>query len=119
MRSAAQRIAAYNARMQSSQIDPVLTAVNDQQKANFAAYVGDFYPYQLLLRDWLNDEGIHGVLAFQFEAFNGECYSAHRRFSGPSLAAQITVLADKYEDMGVTRADLVEIALSVWGVTIT
>lgn len=119
MRSSEQRIAAYNARMQSTQIDPVLTAVQTLAQANFASYIGEFYPFQSALRDWMNDEGIHGNVAFGLEAFNGEMYSAYRRFQGPSLAAQATVLVDKYEDLGFTRADLIEIALNVWGVTVT
>jgi hypothetical protein len=118
MRSAAQRIAAYNARMQSSQIDPVLTAMSTQQQANFASYISQFYPFQVLLRDWMNADGIHGATAFQYEAFNGECYSAYRRFQGASLDDQVTVLVDKYEDLGLTRAKLIALALAVWGVTV-
>lgn len=118
MRSAAARIAAYNARMQSSQIDPVLTAVSPLAKANFAGYVADFYPFQVGLRAWLDAQGYHGNFAFQFEAFNNEVYSAYRRFQGTALAAQVTVLVDKYEDFGLARADLVAIALSVWSVVV-
>jgi hypothetical protein len=119
MRSSDQRIAAYNARVQSSQVDPVLTAMQSLQQANFAAYIGEFYPYQVALRDWMNDEDIHGVLAFQYEAFNGEVYSAWRRFAGGTLDAQVTVLVDKYEDLGLTRARLIALCLTVWGVTVT
>lgn len=118
MRSASQRIDAYNARMQSSLIDPVLTAVNPLAQANYAAYVGTFYPFQVALRDWMDTDGIHGTDAFQYEAFNGEMFSAYRRFKGPSLDAQATVLVDKYEDMGMARAKLIDAVLIVWGITV-
>jgi hypothetical protein len=119
MRSSDQRIAAYNARMQSSQIDPVLTAVEDLAKANYASYIGVFYPYQVSLRDWMNDEDIHGSTAFAYEAFNGEVYSAWRRFAGGTLDAMVTALVDKYEALGLTRARLIAAALTVWGITVT
>jgi hypothetical protein len=118
MRSSAQRIAAYDARMQSTQIDPVLSAVNAIASANFASYIGEFYPFQVSLRNWMDTDGVHGTAAFQYEAFNGECYSAWRRFQGPALEAQLTVLVDKYEDLGLARAKLIDISLAVWGVTV-
>ena len=118
MRSSAQRIAAYDARMQSTQIDPVLAAVSAIASANFASYIGEFYPFQTSLRDWMDSDGIHGTLAFQYEAFNGECYSAWRRFKGASLDAQVTTLVDKYESLGLARAKLIAISLAVWGVTV-
>jgi hypothetical protein len=105
--------------MQSTQIDPVLSAVSAVAQANFAGYIGEFYPFQMSLRDWMDADGIHGTLAFQYEAFSGECYSAWRRFKGQSLDDQVTVLVDKYESLGLTRAKLIAIALAVWGVTVT
>jgi hypothetical protein len=118
VRSASQRIAAYNARMLSSLIDPTLTAMQDQQQANFAAYVDDFYPFQAALRNWMDGQGINGAAAFVFEAFNNEVYSAYRRFSGASLIAQVTVLVDKYEDLGAARADLIALVLDVWALVV-
>lgn len=118
MRSAAQRIDAYNARMVSSLVDPVLTAMETQQQANFAAYVSDYFPYQVALRAWLDSQTLYGSDAFQFEAFNNELYSAHRRFSGAAEIAMFTVLVDKYEDWGLTRADLIAVCLNVYGVIV-
>lgn len=115
MRTAQQRIDAYNARMQSSQIDPTLTAVNSMQQSNHTDHVNYFYPKQTTLRGWLDGAGIHGADAFAFEAFNGECYSIDRRFKGPSAVAQCAVLVAKYVAMGLTEADLIAVALAVWG----
>ena len=118
MRSAAQRIAAYDARMVSSLIDPVLTAVEEQQKANFASYVADYYPYQVALRGWLDTQAFGGTTVFVYESFNNELYSAHRRFSGLAEVGMFTVLVDKYEDLGLIRADCIAVCLNVYGVIV-
>jgi hypothetical protein len=43
MKTDAQRIAHYNARMLSSLVDPTLSAVNTMAVENFSAYATDFY----------------------------------------------------------------------------
>jgi len=115
MRSAQQRIDAYNARMQSSLIDPTLTAVNATQQARHTAHVNVFYPKQLLLRDYMNLNGYFGNGAFKLEAFNGECYAIARSFDGPAAVVQCGVLVAKYTSLGCQAAALKEIALQVWG----
>lgn len=118
MRTDSQRIAAYNARMQSSQIDPTLTAVSALAQANYTGYVAQFYPFQVALRAWLDSQAVHGAAAFFYEAFNNEMYSAYRRFSGTAFVTQATTLVDKYEDLGGARADLIAICLSVWSIVV-
>jgi hypothetical protein len=118
MRSAAQRIDAYNARMTSTQIDPTLTAVSALAQANFAGYVAEFYPFQVALRNWLDGQAISGTAAFVYEAFNNEVYSAYRRFQGTALTTQVTILVDKYEDLGVARVDLIALVLAVWSLVV-
>ena len=115
MRSAAQRIAAYDARMQSSQIDPALTAMNTQQMANFAAYVADWYPLQTTLRGWLDAQGFTGNIAFQYEALAGECYAAYTRFSGPAAVAAGVILKAKYVALGLVALDVSAMQLAVFG----
>jgi len=114
----ATRIAHYNARMLSSLIDPVLSAVSAQQQANFAAYAIDFYPYQVALRAWLNAEGISVFKFFAWEALNGECYRASRSTSGAAEVAEFVALQVKYADMGLAQADIKDMVSSVWSVTI-
>lgn len=118
MKSAAQRIAHYNARMQSSLVDPVLSAVSVQQQANYAAYAVDFYPFQTLLRNWLNTEGIGVFDYFRWEALNGECYRAYRSTSGAAAIFEFTALQVKYIDMGLIAADIKDMMTSVWSVVI-
>lgn len=118
MQSAAQRIAHYNARMQSSLIDPVLSAVSAQQQANFAAYAIDFLPYQQALRAWLNAGGYSTFTFFAWEALNGECYRAHRSTSGSAEVAEFVALQVKYADWGLALADIKDMVSAVWSVTI-
>jgi hypothetical protein len=118
MQSAAQRIAHYNARMQSSLLDPVLSAVSAQQQANFAAYAIDFYPFQTLLRAWLNSEGISVLDYFRWEACNGECYRAYRSTAGAAAVAEFTAIQVKYIDMGLLAADIKAMMTAVWSVVI-
>lgn len=115
MRSAAQRIAAYDARMQSSQIDPALTAMNAQQMANYAAYVADWYPLQQTLRGWLDAQGFSGSVAFQYEALAGECYHAYTHFSGPAAVAEGVTLKAKYLALGLVALDISAMQLAVFG----
>lgn len=115
MRSAAQRIAAYDARMQSSQIDPTLTAMNAQQIENFAAYIADWYPLQVTLRGWLDAQGFSGSVAFQYEALAGECYHVYTRFSGPAAIAEGVILKTKYLAFGLVALDISAMQLAVFG----
>jgi hypothetical protein len=104
--------------MQSSLIDPVLSAVSTLQQANFAAYAIDFYPFQLLLRAWMNTEGISVFNMFRWEALNGECYRAYKSTSGAAAVAEFVALQVKYIDMGLIAADIKAMMTAVWSVVI-
>ncbi len=114
MRTAAQRIAAYQNRMQSTQIDPVLTAVNAMAGENHTAHVLYFYPKQVALRDLLDGEGITPTEFFKYEAYNGELYSLVRRATGAAAIAEKDILVAKYTALGCDAALLASIALTVW-----
>jgi len=121
MRTAAQRIAAYNARMLSSLIDPVLSAVNTQQQANFADYASDFVPKQDQLHAILNGLGVAHVYWFAYEAFHNELYHLNKHFSGAAAIAYATTLAAKYVDPAfgtLVLANLQTIANDIYGIVI-
>jgi FMN-dependent NADH-azoreductase len=84
MRTASQRIAKYNARMVSSQLDPVRAALVTQQQAHYAAYATEFYPKQQSLRAILDAAGIDPAQYVFYEAFNGEMYHIWKTASGAS-----------------------------------
>lgn len=96
MRTTAQRKAAYEARMLSSLIDPVLSARNASQVASFNAYVDLFVPKQEALRAILNDEGVSVIDVAGYEAFHGELFHASQSFAGPALQAEFCILVAKW-----------------------
>ena len=98
MRTTAQRIAAYEARMLSSLVDPVLSAVSTLAVANYSAYVNVFVPNQVALRAILNDEGVQIIDFGPYEAFHGELFHLDQQFSGPALQAAYCILVAKWAD---------------------
>ena len=122
MRTAEQRIAKYNARMVSSLLDPVRTAVNAEQQANFASYATVFVPAQEKLRTLLNAAGINPARFAPYEAFNGEMYHLTKVCSGAAAIAAGGGLVGRYAHasrLGIGAAALLKaIALDVWSITI-
>jgi hypothetical protein len=122
MRTAAQRIAKYNARMLSSLIDPTLSAVNAAQQANYQAYVEDFYPKQVQLRNLLSGYSMPTPMIAGFEAFHGELFHLSKVCTGTLLTAAATVLVTKWSDsahLGAGNAAVLKaIALDIYGLTI-
>lgn len=118
MRTDAQRIAAYNARMLSTLVDPALAAVNTMAVANFGAYATDFYAKQGVLRGILNGLGIPTAQYFAYEAFNGELYHVSKVATGASAVATATALVTKYTAMFLVAANLKKIANDVYTIVV-
>jgi hypothetical protein len=118
MRTDAQRIAAYNARMLSSLVDPTLSAVNTMACDNFATYATDFYAAQQQLRVLLDGWGIATPQYFAYEAFNGEMYHLSKVASGPSAVLMATALVAKYVSMFLVAANLKAICLDIYSITV-
>ena len=114
MRTAAQRDAKYRARMQSTQIDPTLTAMHALQAVNFTTYEMAFYPKQVACRDLLNVLGVTTTEFFLYEAYNGELYHLTRSATGAAAIAEKEVLVAKYVSLGLDAPTLQSIALTVW-----
>lgn len=100
--------------MQSTLLDPVFAAVSAQAQANYASYTNQFYPYQVELRNWIDNKGIIGLSVFKYEALNGECYRDWRKFSGDSRIAAFTALKAKYVGWGLVAIDVSAMMLGVW-----
>jgi len=115
MRTAAQRIAKYNARMQSTLLDPVLEVMHQQQAENHTAHVLYFYPRQQALRDLLSGQALTTTEMFAYEAYNGELYHLVLTGTvGTALVAEKEVLVAKYTAAGLEPTLLQSIALTVW-----
>jgi hypothetical protein len=110
MRTAAQRINAYNDRMVSSQIDPTIAAKNVQQKGNFADYANDWYPKQVLVHQYLDSTGVTPASYFNYDGFAGEVYHVSNHFSGASAVLAVADLIIKWKLFGTVEAQLKGIA---------
>ena len=118
MRTVNQRVAHYTARMQSTLIDPVLTAMQTQQQANYQTYITEFYPFQEELRNWMNTKGLTALDVFKYEALNGECYREWRHLDGAARVSAFTALHSKWVDFGLITADVKAMMLAIWSVVI-
>jgi len=118
MRTAAQRIAHYEARMVSSLIDPVLTAINAAAVANYTAYAMAFVPFQSQLQTQLDGDSILGPIRLLYEAYFGELYGLKQRMQGPALNAMGQIMHDKYEALGCATGTLVP-AAAILGITVS
>lgn len=122
MRTAAQRIAKYNARMVSSQLDPVRAAVTAAAQANFLAYATEFVPKQEALRVILDAAAIDPAQFVFYEAYNNELYHAWKTTSGASLITAAGSIEGRWAHasrLGVGAAALLkQIANTVWSIVI-
>jgi O-phosphoseryl-tRNA(Cys) synthetase len=122
MRTAEQRIAKYNARMVSSLLDPVRTAVTADAQTNFAAYATEFTPKQVKLREWLNTKGIDPAYFGPYEAYHGEIFHLWKTTAGASLIKAAGAVVGRWAHasrLGIgAAADLKAIALDIYNIIV-
>lgn len=118
MRTDAQRIAAYNARMQSTLVDPTLTAVNTNAQANFGAYMAEFYPKQVLCAGILDTNAIPNYQRGRYMALLGQLYHAWKVDKGAGAIADFTSIVAKWEARGLGHGGMKQICSVCFGVTI-
>lgn len=108
--------------MQSSLIDPTLSAVNTAQQAAYQAYIEDFYPKQVQMRAVLETYSMPMPMIGGFEAFHGEIYHLYKSVSGALLTAACQVIVTKWADamhLGVgNKPVLIDICLVVYGIVV-
>jgi len=100
MQSAATRIAHYNNRMTSSQIDPVLAAVNTTAKANFETYAIEWVALATTVHGYLSTLGVNPQSWFLYDGFAGEIYHISKRATGPAAVAIASDMCLKWELLG-------------------
>jgi hypothetical protein len=118
MRSDVQRIANYEARMQSTLVDPTVTAIRDLAVANYQAYIVEFYPFQVQLRTILLDESVKSFLFGLYEAMTGQFYHLYKVALGNPGVADFTAMQVKWTARGTDATISKRIALDLFGVTI-
>jgi hypothetical protein len=118
MRTAAQRILDYNARMQSSLIDPTNTAVNPVAQANFTTKTMDLYAKQQQLVNILNSNAVVSYQWARWFAMFGEMYKAYGKMSGGTIVLRFIEIVAKWEARGVGHGGAVQVAFDIFAVTI-
>lgn len=122
MRTTQQRIAKYNARMVSSQLDPVRAAVTAAAQANYTAYAIEFVPKQESLRVFLDGAGIDPARFGPYEAFSGELYHLWKTTSGASLIVAAGAVVGRWAHpsrLGLLAAPALKaIALQVYSIAL-
>lgn len=114
-RSAAQRIAQYNARMSAPLLSEAYLAVNDLMKANFAAYANYFVPMQDATVAFLGSMGIPAGYLFGYHAFTQEMLRVWPRHQGLTRDIEVCALINKYVALGLDLSVLQGLVLNVWG----
>jgi hypothetical protein len=102
MVSAADRILHYNNRMTSSQVDPVLSAVNATAKANYAAHAIEWTDLLATVHAHLSANSVNPSSWFLYDGFAGEIYHLAVKVgaTGPAAVAAANDLCLKWEAFG-------------------
>lgn len=116
MRTDAQRIAAYEARMQSSLLDPVRAATATLAVANYSAYATDFYQNQLQLRAILSDEGVPIIQVGAYEAFHGICYRVSKALTGSARMLALCPVVTLFVARGLDQDILERIGEDIYSI---
>lgn len=118
MRTTAQRIAAYEARMQSTQLDPTNAAVNALAKANFADYANEWVPKEQQMRALLNALSVPTIQFGWYTAYAGEMYHLWKTADGAAAVTTGTVIVTKWTTLGLNATALKTIAADLFNITI-
>lgn len=117
MKTAATKIAHYNNRMTSSQIDPVLSAVNATAKANYAAHAIEYTPLLASVHNYLSTQGVPPESFFNYDGFAGEVFHVSKTCAGPAAVAAVVQFQIKWLLYGCTAPHMKAIAL-IFSITI-
>lgn len=118
MRTDIQRIASYEARMQSTLLDPTVTSVAPLAVANYTSYIAEFYPYQIQMRSILLAGGVKSFTYGMYEAMLGEFYHLWKVSLGNPLVTDFTAIQAKWTARGTDAPISKNIALVCFGVII-
>ena len=119
MVSAATRILHFTNRMTSSQVDPVLAAVNAAAKANYAAHAIEWTDYLAAVHNHLSANGVNPTSWFLYDGFAGEIYHLAVKVGATGLGAvaEANSLCVKWEAFGGGLPRLKAIA-ALFGITV-
>jgi hypothetical protein len=105
--------------MTSSQVDPVLAAVNASAKANYAAHAIEWTDYLASVHNHLSANGVSPASWFLYDGFAGEIYHLAVKVgaTGAGAVSMANSLCLKWEAFGGGLPRLKAIA-ALFGITV-
>lgn len=120
MRSTADRAAAYDAKVVPATVGLKVAAQLAGMKTGFAAFLDSLVPKEQQIQGLLNGNAIPTIQYPFYLNFGREMWGLRNRgIDGAALEAMAQSLHDKYVLYGLATARLVEIADSVFNITVT
>ena len=120
MRTSSQRQDQYNAKTAAATVGLKIAAVLPDMKTGFSAAINELVPIEQQVQGLLNAGNVPSVYYPFYMSFGREMWAlTNRGINGAALTALAQALHDKYVSRGLATARLVEIADTVFNVTVT
>lgn len=119
MRTDADRIAAYDAKVVPTTVSLKIAARLSGMKSDFAVFANDFVAKQLLVNAALaTDATIFPIEYGAFQAYASQLWKLTKTTANPALDAIAQIVATKWQTDGLNVAMTVKIALDVFTITV-
>lgn len=120
MRTDVQRGEAYVAKTAPTTVGLKIAAVLAGMKTNFSAAINDLVPIEMQIQGLLNSYNVPTIQYPFYLCFGREIWKKRRAgIDGVSLTTAAQSLHDKYVLYGLNTAHLINIADTVFGITVT
>jgi hypothetical protein len=120
MKTDAQRNDAYVAKTVPATVGLKVAAVLSGMKTNFATAIDDLVPIEMSIQTVLNGADVPTIQYPFYLCFGRQIWKRrYQGIDGDSLNSVAQSLHDKWEAAGLATAVLVEIADTVFGITVT
>lgn len=116
MRSSSQRTDQYNAKIDPTRYETVMTAVIPLAKGNFSDYANAWVPKQAEVQAVLDAAGVSKGLYGMYYAFSMQVWHAVQTSSGEALAVQVAGFEWTWQAKGLAQAVLDAIRVTVFTV---
>lgn len=120
MRSSAQRRDMYNQKVPAATVGLKIAAVLPDMKTGFSAAINALVPIEQQVQGLLNAGNVPTITYPFYYAFAREMFGlVQRGVNGATLETMAQALHDKWVARGLTTARVIEIADTVFNVTVT
>jgi len=120
MRTEAERIDQFNAKTAATTVGLKVAARLTGMKSGFEAAINSIVPIMQQVQGLLNAAGVATIRYPYYYAYAREIWTLENGgVNGAALTAQAQSLHDKWEANGLATARLIEIADSVFNITVT